>query len=45
MNAVIEVPKLYGESSRKKPQDGSGGNLKFVFQRKLKSFRQMSKNE
>lgn len=29
----------------KKPQDGCGGNLKFVFQRELKSFRQMSKNE
>lgn len=45
MRAVIEVPNLYGEMSRKNLKVGVGGNLKFVFQRELKSFRQMAKNE
>lgn len=44
MSAVTE-PNLYGESSRKYLNGGGGGTLKFVFQRELKSFRQMAKNE
>lgn len=36
MNAVIDVPNLYGESSRKKPQDGCGGKSQVCVSERIK---------